>query len=97
LVDNVRELKLNEASNKAGRAAQALDNEELKAAFKIVEAQYLDALLTADEKDDLGRFRYGEAIKVVRLVARQLNIAVQNGKLAKAELTEMGREAANRR
>ncbi len=43
----------------------------------------------ADVKDDLARFRYSEAIKVIRLVTRQLSIAVQNGKLSQADLDAM--------
>ena len=87
--DNVRQLQLREANNKAGRAQQLLENRELREAFEVVERQYLDALLLAPEKDDLGRFRYSEAIKVIRLVRRQLQTVVENGKLSKAELDVM--------
>jgi len=70
----------------AREAKSLIDNKQLRDAFKMVEKQYLDAMLTASEKDDLGRFRFAEAIKVVRLVRRQLAIAVESGKLSKAEL-----------
>ena len=73
----------------AREAGQLLENAQFKSAVAAVEKQYLDAMLCADEKDDLGRFRYAEAIKVVRLVSRQLRIAVENGKLSAAELDSM--------
>jgi len=84
-----KETKLKEATNKAGRAKQLLDNQELKAAFETVESRYLEALLGTDVDDDVARFRFAEAIKVVRLVARQLEITIQNGKLSQAELDAM--------
>lgn len=86
-MDNIT--KLREETQTAGRASQLLDNKEFKDAIKVVEAQYVDALLMADVKDDLARFRYSEAIKVIRLVTRQLSIAVQNGKLSQADLDAM--------
>lgn len=86
-MDNIT--KLREETQTAGRASQLLDNKEFKDAIKVVESQYVDALLMADVKDDLARFRYSEAIKVIRLVTRQLSIAVQNGKLSQADLDAM--------
>ena len=66
-----------------------MSNDILSDAFDEVERQYLDAMLTATEKDDLGRFRFSEAIKVVRLVKQQLAIAISNGELSSHELTMM--------
>ena len=70
--------KLKDLVQKAQHAGEVLNNQPFKNAMEAVEKQYLDAMLTADEKDDLGRFRYAEAIKVVRLVARHLRIATGN-------------------
>jgi hypothetical protein len=84
-----KETKLNDEVRTASHAAQLLDNEVFKSAIAAVEGQYLNAMLSADEKDDLGRFRYAEAIKVVRMVSRHLRSAVENGKLSTAELDTM--------
>ena len=74
----------------ANEAEQLLNNKILKDAFAEVERQYLEAFLAVDVKEDLGRFRFSEAIKVLRLVRQQLNTAVQNGKLSAYELKQMG-------
>ena len=73
----------------ANNAASILDNKEFKSAIEAVEKQYLDCLLCADPQDDVARFRYAEAIKVVRLVSRQLRVAVENGKLSAAALKDL--------
>mgnify|MGYP003637377227 FL=1 len=74
---------------RANEARALMSNDILSDAFDEVERQYLDAMLTATEKDDLGRFRFSEAIKVVRLVKQQLAIAISNGELSSHELTMM--------
>ena len=74
---------------RANEARALMSNDILSEAFDEVERQYLDAMLTATEKDDLGRFRFSEAIKVVRLVKQQLAIAISNGELSSHELTMM--------
>lgn len=65
----------------ANNSSWLLDNPEYKAACETVEKQYLEFALAADITDDLSIRRANEAIRVVRLVTRQLAIAVQNGKL----------------
>jgi len=84
-------IKLQEVRS-AENAQSLIDNKELTDAFSVVERQYLDAMLTANEKDDLARFRYAEAIKVVRMVRQQLAVTVQNGKLSAIELAEISGE-----
>lgn len=74
----------------AKEAEQLSNNDTLSSAFDKVEEQYLEAMLLASEKDDLGRFRYSEAIKVLRLVKQQLFLAIQDGELSKFELSQMG-------
>ena len=85
--DNVT--KLQDQKQQADHARNLLNDTQFKAAMATVEKQYIDAMLTANEKDDLGRFRYAEAIKVVRLVSRHLQTVVNSGKLSQAELTAM--------
>jgi len=60
MTSNVRDL---EAVRSAESAKRLLDDPDIKKAFDKVQEDYLQALLTASEKDDLGRFRYAEAIK----------------------------------
>lgn len=81
--------KLKDGVHAAQAADDVLNSKALKAAFEAVEKDYLNALLMADEKDDLGRFRYAEAIKVIKLVSHHLRIVVESGKLASADLDAM--------
>ena len=81
--------KLTDDVATAGRAQQLLDNKEFTTAVEIVEKRYLEALLAADPTDDMGRFRLAEAIRVVRMVVRHLQIVVEGGKLSKATLEAM--------
>jgi len=86
MTSNVRDL---EAVRNAESAKRLLDDPEIKKAFDKVQDEYLQALLTASEKDDLGRFRYAEAIKVVKMVKQHLHVVVGNGSLSKRYLDEM--------
>jgi len=72
-------------------AKQLIANKQITEAFDTIERQYMDAFLLASEKDDLGRFRYAEAIKVVRMVRSQLANAVKNGQLSAFELSELNK------
>ena len=55
------------------------------------EVEYLDKLLECKPADDLGRFRYAEAIKVVRKVRRQLETYIESGKLARQQIAAVNR------
>lgn len=85
-MSNVKQLQEVQDANAAQRI---LDDKQITNAFEMVEHSYLDAMLTASEKDDLGRFRYSEAIKVLRLVRHHLANTVKNGALSKHELDEI--------
>ena len=87
--------KLRDNTQEAKEAERLLNDKQFKKAMSAIEQQYIDALLTASEKDDLGRFRYAEAIKVVRMVDRHLRIAINAGKLSQADLDAMkGKKAS---
>ena len=73
------------AIDKAVRDAQSaerlLTDPLLNEALKQTETAYLESLLSCDHKDDLGRFRFAEAIKTVRSVRSHLHSLVESGKL----------------
>ena len=85
----ITKLKLNEEVQEANGAKRLLADPLLKGALESLSEQYLDALLKCVVSDDIGRFRFGEGIKVVKMLTRQLEIVVQNGKLPQAELDAM--------
>lgn len=70
-------------SRLAETSALLLRDEIFKKILHESEEAYLDKLLKCEPGDDLGRFRYAEAIKVVRKVSRQLEMYVESGKLAR--------------
>ena len=81
--------KLTDDVATAGRAQQLPENKEFTTAVETVVTRYLQALLAADTTDDMGRLRLAEAIRVVRMVVRHLQIVVEGGKLSKATLEAM--------
>lgn len=75
-----------------GETAALLGRDEIfNKIIRESEAAYLDKLLGCEPADDVGRFRYAEAIKVVRKVRRQLEIYVESGKLARRQISAVNR------
>jgi len=87
-MDNVTDL---EAVRSAESAERLLKDAALKRAFEQCEEDYLKALLHVADNDDLGRFRFAEAIKVCKMVRRHLSVAVENGKLSAKVLEEVSK------
>lgn len=56
-----------------------------------LEADYMTKLMACDSKDDLGRFRFTEAIKIARAFSRHLDLMIENGKVARHELDAMNK------
>lgn len=73
----------------ADEAARLLAHPLLARAFAALERDYLDALLRCPEKDDIGRFRIVEALKIVSAVRRHLSTVVDTGRLARKQLAEL--------
>jgi len=93
----MNETKLGEASAKAVRAQDLLDNELLSEAFKGLEDNYT-AAWRATTIDDVGaREKLFIAINIVGKVRDHLATIVTNGKLAQAELKELAQVAERRK
>lgn len=73
----------------AEAAAQLLAHPLLKRAFEQLEEASMETFLECDKKDDIGRFRMSESIKVVRLVRRILEQTIENGQVAARDLHEL--------
>lgn len=91
------ETKLNQATGKAVRAQELLDNELLTEAFKGLEDSYSAAWRTTSIDDVAAREKLFLAINVVGKVRDHLTAIVANGKLAQAELKELVQVAERRK
>ena len=74
--------------DRADTARRLLSEPFLLEAFKEQRETYLREAMKCGEKDDLGRFRYLEAAKVVDGVMRHFEVALTQGKLGKKEQKE---------
>ena len=91
------ESKLNQATARAVRAQDLLDNELLAESFMSLEENYT-AAWRATTIDDVGsREKLFLAINVVGKVRDHLAAIVANGKLAQAELKELAQMAERRK
>lgn len=66
-------------------ARQIVENPLFLEAFEELRAVYIGLLESLPPKDDLGRFRYTEALKQVRYVKGHLESVLAQGKLAQDE------------
>lgn len=60
-------------------AKDALNNPVFTQALELAEQAYMTGAQTCDPKDDLGRFRYIEAAKVVKAVRSHLTAVIASG------------------
>jgi hypothetical protein len=67
------------------QARQILENPLFNEAFEDLRAVYIGLLESLHAKDDLGRFRYTEALKQVKYVKAHLETVLAQGKLAEDE------------
>lgn len=72
-------------------AALLMRDDVFKKIIQESEDEYLAKLLKCDPADDVGRYRYAEAIKVVRKVRRQLETYIESGKLARHQIAGINR------
>ncbi len=87
------EFALARATQQAAQAARLLADETLQAAFKTLEETYTQAWRATLIDDVSGREKLFLAINIVGKVRDHLQAAVNNGKLAQAELNELARVA----
>lgn len=72
---------------RAEDARQIVENPLFLEAFEELRSVYIGILESLHAKDDLGRFRYTEALKQVKFVKAHLEAAVAQGKIAQDEAT----------
>lgn len=66
-------------------AKDALNNPVLQNALTLAKQAYNTGAMNCDAKDDLGRFRYIQAQKVVEAVGRHLQAVIASGEMPKVE------------
>lgn len=91
------EIKLGEATVKAARAQELLDNKLLTEAFGDLEDSYTSAWRSTGIEDVAAREKLFLAINIVGKVRDHLTAVITNGKLAQAELKELARTAERRK
>jgi hypothetical protein len=91
------ESRLHEATAKAARAQELLDNEVLSEAFESLEKSYVAAWRTTTIDDTAGREKLFVAINIIAKVRDHLASVVANGRLAEAELRELAYLAERKR
>jgi hypothetical protein len=91
------ENRLDQATARAVRAQELLDNELLTEAFRGLEENYTAAWRASTIDDVAAREKLFLAINIVGKVRDHLNAIVANGKLAQAELKELAQTAERRR
>ena len=76
-------------NERAGRAAEALNNPILREAFGLLKDSYIAGIRGCEPKDDQGRYRFTVALNVVDAVHRHLKAVVDTGALSAAQTTEL--------
>jgi hypothetical protein len=89
--------QLLEATSKAVRAQELVDNELLAEAFESLEKNYIAAWRLTTIDDTAGREKLFVAINIVGKVRDHLASIVANGRLAEAELKELAHVAERKR
>ncbi len=91
------ESRLDQATARAVRAQELLDNELLTETFRTLEENYTSAWRATTIDDVAGREKLFLAINIVGKVRDHLASVVANGKLARAELKELAQAAERRK
>lgn len=77
--------------HRSRRAKEIVDNEEFKASMAAMRDAYIAGALRCDVRDDLGRFRFIEGLRMVEEFKNHLSMVVQTGEVAEAELKRLER------
>jgi hypothetical protein len=93
----IDEDKLSQATAKAARARNLLEDELLAEAFSGLEASYTAAWRATTIEDVSAREKLFLAINIVGKVRDHLTAIVTNGKLAAAELKQLAETAERKR
>lgn len=91
------EHKLLRDTDKALKASKLLEDEVLVEAFNELEKSYTERLFVTNHDDVTGREKLYLAVNVVRKVRDHLNVVVNNGKLAQAELAMLAKEVERKK
>jgi hypothetical protein len=89
----IDEIKLRHDAARASKAKTLAEDELLVEGFGALEAAYNEAWRTSHVSDTAGREKLFIAINVVGKVRQHLEAIMANGKLAKAELENLTKEA----
>jgi hypothetical protein len=93
----VSEEALNKAVSRAARAQKLLDDELLKEAHEAIERDLIRAWITSEPRDNDGRERVWNAVQANRKHKDFLTKAVNDGKLAQAELKQLAETAERKK
>ena len=74
---------------RAAHAARLLSDDILTDALDTLERDYVEQILACGPKDDLGRFRFTEAVKVVHAVRDHIQRVVDDGQMAQREIKSL--------
>ena len=91
------EIALQRDVTRAGKAKALLENELLKEAFSTLEAGYLKAWRETSARDVEAREAYFRAVNQLAKVQEHLQMVVQNGSVAQADLNRLHAEADRRK
>ena len=91
------EIALQKDVTRAARASSLIGNDLLADAFQALEQSYIDFWRATKPEDEQAREKAYLAINVIGKVRDHLEIVVQNGKLAQAELNRLHAEAERKK
>jgi hypothetical protein len=91
------DIALTKATEKAAQAQRLLDDKMLKDAFEVLERAYIERWRATGIDDVTGREKLFLAANVIGKVRDHLAAIISDGKVAKAELDNLAREAQRKK
>mgnify|MGYP003396273843 CR=1 FL=1 len=79
-----------DAKQRGLRAKELLESEMFRESVASIRAAYVAGALRCDPRDDIGRFRYIEGLRIVDAVEKHLSGIIQTGDAA-AEIEKLAR------
>lgn len=74
---------------KGQRAKEILESEIFKESFNTLREAYIAGLLRCDVRDDQGRAKYTEGLRMLEAHKLHLSTVIQTGQIAEAELRQL--------
>lgn len=71
------------------RAKEILESDVFKESFAVIRESYIAGLLRCDVRDDLGRARYTEGLRMLDAHKQHLAMVIQTGEVAESELKKL--------